>query len=129
LFHRSWINSRSTFKGEGAPDVALVDPSPADLRAKTMARRPPVGLEELREYFHKPEKQVAVELGMCLTSLKKICRNLGVHRWPHRKVTSALDQNILHKVILCIFPCHYPLGLLLGTPNAAPHVLRASSDC
>jgi len=93
LFHRSWINSRSTFKGEGAPDVALVDPSPADLRAKTMARRPPVGLEELREYFHKPEKQVAVELGMCLTSLKKICRNLGVHRWPHRKIKS-MDKKI-----------------------------------
>lgn len=43
-------------------------------------------LEELRKHFHKPEKQVAVELGMCLTSLKKVCRNLGVHRWPHRKV-------------------------------------------
>ena len=33
-----------------------------------------VGLDELSKYFHLPEKAVAKELGICLTSLKKLCR-------------------------------------------------------
>lgn len=33
-----------------------------------------VKLEELSKFFHLPEKAVAKELGICLTSLKKLCR-------------------------------------------------------
>ncbi len=43
-------------------------------------------LEELSKYFHMPEKAVAKELGICLTSLKKLCRSYGITRWPFRKV-------------------------------------------
>ena len=43
-------------------------------------------LEELSKYFHLPEKAVAKELGICLTSLKKLCRSYGITRWPFRKV-------------------------------------------
>jgi len=35
-----------------------------------------VKLDELSKYFHLPEKAVAKELGICLTSLKKLCRYL-----------------------------------------------------
>ena len=45
-------------------------------------------LEELSKYFHLPEKAVAKELGICLTSLKKICRSYGITRWPFRKLKS-----------------------------------------
>ena len=34
-----------------------------------------VRLDELSKYFHLPEKAVAKELGICLTSLKKLCRS------------------------------------------------------
>jgi hypothetical protein len=47
-------------------------------------------LEELSKYFHMPEKAVAKELGICLTSLKKLCRSYGITRWPFRKVTAHL---------------------------------------
>ena len=40
-----------------------------------------VKLEELSKYFHLPEKAVAKELGICLTSLKKLCRSYGITRW------------------------------------------------
>eukprot|EP00294_Goniomonas_avonlea_P000057 CAMPEP_0114553570 /NCGR_PEP_ID=MMETSP0114-20121206/7735_1 /TAXON_ID=31324 /ORGANISM="Goniomonas sp, Strain m" /LENGTH=687 /DNA_ID=CAMNT_0001738535 /DNA_START=120 /DNA_END=2183 /DNA_ORIENTATION=+ len=47
-----------------------------------------VKLEELSRYFHLPEKVVAKELGICLTSLKKLCRSYGITRWPFRKLKS-----------------------------------------
>jgi hypothetical protein len=43
-------------------------------------------LESLSKYFTMPEKAVAKELGICLTSLKKMCRSYGITRWPFRKV-------------------------------------------
>ena len=35
-----------------------------------------------------PEKVVAQKMGMCLTSLKKVCRAHGITRWPFRKLKS-----------------------------------------
>ena len=46
-----------------------------------------IGVEELQQYFGLPAKEVAKSLGICLTSLKKVCRNNEIHRWPDRKVT------------------------------------------
>ncbi len=46
----------------------------------------PFDLTDLSPYFQLPEKVVAKELGICLTSLKKLCRQQGINRWPYRKV-------------------------------------------
>uniref|UniRef100_A0A7S4HBQ9 RWP-RK domain-containing protein n=1 Tax=Guillardia theta TaxID=55529 RepID=A0A7S4HBQ9_GUITH len=43
---------------------------------------------EIQRHFDKPEKQAAAQLGICLTSLKKICRAQNVRRWPYRKIHS-----------------------------------------
>lgn len=51
-----------------------------------MAPTREITLETLQSMFHLPEKQVASELGICLTSLKKQARNLGITRWPFRKI-------------------------------------------
>jgi len=48
---------------------------------------------ELREYLHLPAKDVAKELGMCLTSLKKVCRQHGILRWPYRRL-KMIDRKI-----------------------------------
>jgi hypothetical protein len=45
-----------------------------------------IGLEELQQCFGLPEKEVSKRLGICLTSLKKVCRGNGIVRWPYRKV-------------------------------------------
>jgi len=45
-----------------------------------------IGVDELRTYFRLPEKETAKRLGICLTSLKKVCRHNGIFRWPYRKV-------------------------------------------
>lgn len=43
-------------------------------------------LEELQENFHLPINEVACKLGVCVTVLKQQCRELGIVRWPYRKV-------------------------------------------
>ena len=48
-----------------------------------------LSVQELSKYFKMPEKAVAKHLGICLTSLKKICRANGINRWPYRKVQSV----------------------------------------
>jgi len=52
-----------------------------------------LSFDELAQYFHLPINQVAKELGVCATILKKTCRKNGIPRWPHRKIKS-LDNRI-----------------------------------
>jgi len=52
-----------------------------------------ISFAELSKYFHLPINQVAKEVGVCATILKKICRKNGIPRWPHRKIKS-LDKMI-----------------------------------
>eukprot|EP01094_Clydonella_sp_ATCC50884_P019534 TRINITY_DN383_c0_g1_i1.p1 TRINITY_DN383_c0_g1~~TRINITY_DN383_c0_g1_i1.p1 ORF type:complete len:346 (-),score=158.15 TRINITY_DN383_c0_g1_i1:501-1538(-) len=47
-----------------------------------------LSMEDLSKYFHLPINDVAKELGVCATVLKKICRKKGIKRWPHRKIKS-----------------------------------------
>lgn len=39
-------------------------------------------------FVQMPAKEVARKLGMCLTSLKKVCRQHGIKRWPYRRMKS-----------------------------------------
>ena len=54
----------------------------------------PIEKMDLSKYFSTPEKIVAKELGISLTSLKKICRQKGISRWPYRKVPN-ISVNLL----------------------------------
>lgn len=40
------------------------------------------------KYFYMPITQAAREMNIGLTLLKKRCRELGIRRWPHRKLMS-----------------------------------------
>mmetsp|Transcript_50101 Transcript_50101/g.99972 ORF Transcript_50101/g.99972 Transcript_50101/m.99972 type:complete len:287 (+) Transcript_50101:93-953(+) len=42
-----------------------------------------VSRETLAPYFHRPQQEVADKLGVSCTTLKKICRKLGIERWPN----------------------------------------------
>lgn len=44
--------------------------------------------ETISFYFYMPITQAAKELNIGLTLLKKRCRELGIQRWPHRKLMS-----------------------------------------
>eukprot|EP00736_Rhodelphis_marinus_P004770 Rmarinus@m.12275 len=47
-----------------------------------------VTIQDLSAYFHLPINDAAKSMGVCTTSLKKICRRCGISRWPHRKIKS-----------------------------------------
>ncbi|KAK4777151.1 hypothetical protein SAY86_005839 [Trapa natans] len=53
--------------------------------------------EAISEFFYMPITQAAKELNIGLTLLKKRCRELGIRRWPHRKLMSlqTLIENIM----------------------------------
>ncbi|KAG9154744.1 hypothetical protein Leryth_014238 [Lithospermum erythrorhizon] len=52
--------------------------------------------EIIAQYFYMPITQAAKQLNIGLTLLKKRCRELGIRRWPHRKLASleTLIKNV-----------------------------------
>jgi hypothetical protein len=49
-----------------------------------------ITLEMLQAHFHLPLVEAARAFNICITRLKKICRNHGIKRWPCRQVQCAL---------------------------------------
>ncbi|KAL7600591.1 hypothetical protein Lser_V15G21559 [Lactuca serriola] len=52
--------------------------------------------ETISQFFYMPITQAAKELNVGLTLLKKRCRELGIRRWPHRKLMSL--QTLINNV-------------------------------
>lgn len=55
--------------------------------------------ETISNYFYMPITQAAKELNVGLTLLKKRCRELGIRRWPHRKLASL--QTLIRNIQVC----------------------------
>jgi hypothetical protein len=46
----------------------------------------PTSANDLRQFFHLKLFEVSQIFGVCVNSMKKICRKCNIHRWPQRCV-------------------------------------------
>lgn len=77
-----------------------------DVKVKNNNGERRLSSEEISQYFDIPIEAVAGELNMCVTSLKGNCRELGLKRWPHRKIKSL--QNLIKFIqVWCPLPFKY----------------------
>ncbi|CAN6850788.1 unnamed protein product [Brassica oleracea] len=58
------------------------------LKKRNTVTKDKLEMVEIKKFFDRPIKNAAKELNVGLTVLKKRCRELGIHRWPHRKLKS-----------------------------------------
>ena len=58
-----------------------------ELPASRQARRKPISLtiQNVSQYFHMPLPTAAKVLGVSKTSMKQICRRLGIGSWPYKR--------------------------------------------
>lgn len=104
ISHASMQTSTSIGLGHGqalaAGDHDGDNDAPADrsssperaLQASASARgRPPakVDVEMMKRMFGMPQPEAAKALGVSLTTLKQVCRRLGLQRWPYRRPCKA----------------------------------------
>ncbi|KAL4860214.1 ABC transporter I family member 19 [Chlorella vulgaris] len=45
--------------------------------------------EEIEQYYNMPCEEASKQLGIGLTILKRICRRLGIEKWPYRQLKRA----------------------------------------
>uniref|UniRef100_A0ACD5ZUT0 Uncharacterized protein n=1 Tax=Avena sativa TaxID=4498 RepID=A0ACD5ZUT0_AVESA len=86
--------SSSCFASPCAPPAAAAPVVP--MKTDRVRSEKALTFELVSQYFYLPIMQAARELKVGLTALKKRCRELGIPRWPHRKMKSlrALINNV-----------------------------------
>ncbi|OVA19575.1 RWP-RK domain [Macleaya cordata] len=76
---------------EGAPETAVKKKKRA--ATEDIAK---ISMGDLVKYFDVPITEASRSLNVGLTALKRKCRELGIPRWPHRKIKSL--DTLIHNL-------------------------------
>jgi len=76
--------------------------------------RQSLSFADVSRHFHLPLTQAAELLNVCVTLVKRVCRENGVSRWPYRKLQSRRKRELIRTAV----PAQHPFAPTREQPRS-----------